>query len=82
MLEIFDSFQDFAIFYVIAVAIVILGIIFNDELRAMEDKFDEYVASKKLQLKHKIKQQSKSAKAANSLQRKNSSGKKKSHFAA
>ncbi len=48
MLEIYDSFGKFAIFYIVSTAIVILGIIFNNELCALEDRFDEWIRKLKM----------------------------------
>lgn len=46
MLDIYNSFSDFAIFYVIATAIIVLGIIFNNELCYTEDKLVEKLKAK------------------------------------
>lgn len=84
MLDIYNSFSDFSIFYIIATAIVVLGIIFNNELCYLEDKFEEYIAAKKSERKHRTtKQQNANAKkAANAVQKKSASNKKGKRFAA
>ena len=46
MLDIYNSFSDFTVFYVAATAIVVLGIIFNNELCYMEDKLIEKLKAK------------------------------------
>ncbi len=84
MLDIYNSFSDFSIFYIIATAIVVLGIIFNNELCYLEDKFDEYLAAKKAQKKHKTTRQQnvRSKRSVKAVQKKSASNKKGTRFAA
>lgn len=84
MLDIYNSFSDFSIFYIIATAIVVLGIIFNNELCYLEDKFDEYIASKKAERKRREARQqgAKSKKPVKTAQKKSATNKKGTRFAA
>lgn len=43
--------KDFAVFYISSTAIVVLGIIFNNELCALEDRFDTWRLKQKTMVK-------------------------------
>ena len=82
LLEIFDSFGDFAVFYITISVIIALGIIFHDELCALEDKYDEYIAAKKQERRSKKRTAAKANNTKSKTQGNKASVKRDKHFAA